>query len=1017
MNFLQKALLTLLITGAGYIYGHRCMAQTPGPGASEWSDSCVNNSFTASIQNTSQYSFSGFRRIHQYVDGDYIAVGSIRPNLAGDSYYKVYGMVMRISATGQMKWVKFAGLKDAAYESDTRFNASTITKGNLIIVASMRHIFCFDGNGNKVWQREHVVYVDQPIIEQIQETSDGGFILSSVHSSTGVVMKLNATGEQQWGRRMTLNSYLNARCVVETPSGFYTTGYSYNNWSSTGYSENILAKLDKQTGALLWAKSFLKASSAQGQAEFAFDWMEYANGELVLSGSTSTNYRGTNQTAQAIVRLNEEGQLISAQRITNPQSGAFLASLFRSKLFDPYARIGVIPGQTFMNNVQNDLYAYKLNSAGQPEWSWHYPNAGQETVDDITVTPAGALVMAGRHVTYPGGGNVVEQAMLMQTSPGGTIGTCNAVANNTVVTDLAVPIEPVSLNGGTFKYDIAPNADFPVFDGSGFSWDITCGQLRTCRLGRINGPSIVCTGTANTYQIKKDGGCTDRVVFSSNSPLVTISQASDDKATITCNSAATVTIYATLNTTCGLLTDSLVIEATNLPAKVNLGADVALCPNNTIVLNAKKGYASYLWDNGSTDSLRSVTAPGKYSVTVKDGCGNISTDDIIVTTETNLGYTPATDRQKCNNDTLHLNAPNGFINYNWRTAGNSFSQSMQHVVVNPVIDTKYMLTAQKRPDCFIYDTIEVKVLYSPDIRLGNDTSLCEGTSLPLHAGASFRGYLWSTGATTPSITVNAAGRYSVLATYTNDCISRDTLIIEAILAKPVAGLGSDNTICTGASKVLKARDGYTSYLWSDGSTGTATTISSLGNYWVKVTDQHGCEATETRSINRWLPLPSGFLPKDTSMCSYGTIVIRPVTRFRQYAWSDASVAASLTVTTPGIYWLQATDEHECVGKDTVVVGLRKCIEGFYAPTAFTPNQDGRNDYFKPLVFGRIAKYALTIYNRWGQVVHQTSEYDGKGWNGLFKGEIQPPGAFVWLCRYQLEGQPLQEEKGTVLLMR
>jgi hypothetical protein len=89
-------------------------------------------------------------------------------------------------------------------------------------------------------------------------------------------------------------------------------------------------------------------------------------------------------------------------------------------------------------------------------------------------------------------------------------------------------------------------------------------------------------------------------------------------------------LNAEIRTTCGLVKDSLLITVIASPGSVNIGPDTALCPGNTILLNARRGYASYKWNDGSTDSIHMVNSPGKYYVEVSDACGSLFSDTIIV---------------------------------------------------------------------------------------------------------------------------------------------------------------------------------------------------------------------------------------------------------------------------------------------------------------------------------------------------------------------------------------------------
>lgn len=99
--------------------------------------------------------------------------------------------------------------------------------------------------------------------------------------------------------------------------------------------------------------------------------------------------------------------------------------------------------------------------------------------------------------------------------------------------------------------------------------------------------------------------------------------------------------------------------------------------------------------------------------------------------------------------------------------------------------------------------------------------------------------------------------------------------------------------------------------------------------------------------------------------------------------------------------------------DTSITGVEP---PFFIPTAFSPNNDGKNDTFKPIISGNIIKYEFYIFNSWGQNVFKSFDKN-IGWDGLYLRQDQEQGLFVWLCNYQGEGQPLRTRKGTFLLLR
>ena len=68
------------------------------------------------------------------------------------------------------------------------------------------------------------------------------------------------------------------------------------------------------------------------------------------------------------------------------------------------------------------------------------------------------------------------------------------------------------------------------------------------------------------------------------------------------------------------------------------------------------------------------------------------------------------------------------------------------------------------------------------------------------------------------------------------------------------------------------------------------------------------------------------------------------------------------------------------------------------PNAFTPNNDGLNDYLYPLNAYKADDLLFRVYNRFGQLMYETKDILGK-WDGNFKGKQQPSGVYVWVLQY------------------
>jgi gliding motility-associated-like protein len=546
---------------------------------------------------------------------------------------------------------------------------------------------------------------------------------------------------------------------------------------------------------------------------------------------------------------------------------------------------------------------------------------------------------------------------------------------------------------------------------------VICSQINSCDSLKIHGSDTLCNLNQDfIFTAYKNPQCGSRVQWIIDTGVVsTLQQLNDTTIKINFKTSWQGYLYAILPASCSPVKDSIKVNVFNSPDRLNLGPDTSICTSNTIILNAHEGYSSYQWQDASVDSTFTVTSPGTYFVKVAAACGGVFRDTIIIKTAPPVAINIGPDRIKCNSDTIQLAAPSGFLNYAWNNNYNISSLTSQNVIVNPTIDTSYYIKAEKTPGCFAYDTVKITVQYSTAINLGPDKSFCVNDSAVFNAGSGFIDYQWNTGLTSQQIIVKTAGTYTIMATTAEGCKSYDTVKVLNVFNNPSVSLDHNSFLCIGSNRTLDAGN-FISYSWNTGSSSRTITVNDKGIYSVLVTDNNGCKGNDTTIITGLLPPPSGFLPPDTAICSYGTLVIQSIKNFKDYLWSNNAKISGITISQPGIYWLQVTDDNNCIGKDSVLVNPKDCLKGFYIPSAFTPNNDGKNDVFRPLLFGNIKKYQFTIYNRWSQKVFQTIE-PGKGWDGIYTGHQQDTNMFVWICSYQLEGEEPKVEKGTVFLAR
>ncbi|WP_345258505.1 gliding motility-associated C-terminal domain-containing protein [Flaviaesturariibacter amylovorans] len=304
---------------------------------------------------------------------------------------------------------------------------------------------------------------------------------------------------------------------------------------------------------------------------------------------------------------------------------------------------------------------------------------------------------------------------------------------------------------------------------------------------------------------------------------------------------------------------------------------------------------------------------------------------------------------------------------------------------------------------------------APAIDLGPDRIICANDSVVLDAGAGFSSYLWSTGETTRTIAAKQVGRYLVTATTPGGCVATDEFEIIRTNPAPQVQLDQRPYVCPGSSRILDAGT-FASYRWHDGSTGRVFVVMTAGLVSVEVTDFNGCKGTGSVQLIPSPDIPQIALPADTTLCQYQQLVLKAPPNFHAYRWSTGSTGATLRIPGAGLYWLEVASEQGCTSRDSIRIDIKQCNRYFFVPTAFTPNGDGRNDRFRPLLDGNLLSYQFAIFDRWGRIVFESKD-PRRGWDGKLAAQEQGSNVYVWTCSFHLEGGPPETRKGTFTVMR
>ena len=222
-------------------------------------------------------------------------------------------------------------------------------------------------------------------------------------------------------------------------------------------------------------------------------------------------------------------------------------------------------------------------------------------------------------------------------------------------------------------------------------------------------------------------------------------------------------------------------------------------------------------------------------------------------------------------------------------------------------------------------------------------------------------------------------------------------------------LGADTTLCQGETLTLDATTANASYLWQDNSTNPTFNVAQQGNYWVEVTTNN-CTATDTIQVN-YNQLPTIDLGADTTLCQGETLTLDATTANTSYLWQDNSTNPAFNVAQQGTYWVEVTTNN-CTATDTILILEEDCKIILEIPNVFTPNGDGINDLFVPIVSKGIISMNTLIYNRWGNKIFETNRLLIE-WNG----QDVSDGTYFWIVYYTDKNGNLNSLKGFVTILK
>ena len=464
-------------------------------------------------------------------------------------------------------------------------------------------------------------------------------------------------------------------------------------------------------------------------------------------------------------------------------------------------------------------------------------------------------------------------------------------------------------------------------------------------------------------------------------------------------------MYAvTVSNACGVTMEAIEVTFDN-NFELDLGPDRTICEGASLILSTNLNSVNLVWQDGSTAADYEVNESGTYYVTVNTSCTTQS-DTVVISEVSAIQLDLGADTMLCPNETLLLDAFNEGATYQWQDGSTSPTFEV-------ISSGTYAVTVSNA--CGVV-TNAIEVVFGDDfaLDLGPDRAICEGTTLTLSTNLSGIDFSWQDGSTSADYEVRESGTYYVTAS--TSCATQSDTIVIGEVAPPQLALGIDSVLCPNETLVLNAFNEGATYQWQNGSTAAQLEVTEPGTYAVTVSNACGT-ITDRKTIDVVAPIEID-LGVDTVLCPGEAYFLDAFSEAAQdYVWSDNSTKATNYVSGPGTYQVAASNACETVVEEIFIRECERCET--YFPTAFSPDDDGVNDVFRPFSPCEMTNFNLKIFNRWGSLVFESQNAED-AWDGTFKDQMAAIGIYIWMVQYTVvedfEERAIETE-GELLLVR
>ncbi len=657
-----------------------------------------------------------------------------------------------------------------------------------------------------------------------------------------------------------------------------------------------------------------------------------------------------------------------------------------------------------------------------------------------TPFPYTVYYQLGGVANYPADYNVVS------IPPGSPVGEVTIPANDTVAY-VAISALQDGIPEGTEEikiYQLAPCTNNIVDSVSLFISDTFIVHI-------ITPDTAVCREDSVHILVSGD----DSLAYTWT-PINNINNPNIKEPTVSPNVTTDYVVCATLpNSGCAPKCDTVKIII-NDPPNVKIGNDTIICKDMVIQYNATitpNQQYTYTWGGNGTGFLSSTSIPnpvgtysatGNYTLTLHvepQAAGCEGDDTVTVQVLPNDITLHNGDTILCKGGQVQINVTgHPLFSYNWTPPIYLNDPTLEDPLSIPDSTVTYTVTATF-PGCIpMVKSFNIEVQPIPVIWAGPDREMCDHDTVQLHATvdpAWYTQYIynWAPNAdlnsgsvANPVFSGHQTTNIDLIVSTPIGCSDTDNVVVTVHSTEFAVVDPEDITICPRDTVFYTAAGGI-AYHWTPPlflSDTTAFNPYSVPNvpveYTVYSTSIHGCTDTD---IVRIQVVSDAVLDAGDDVTLYPgeTHEMMPGGNCSFFTWTPnyhlsnpniKNPVASPPVTTR--YFVTGVTEYGCPATDSITIRISEETI-LDLPNAFSPGSGTSvNDELKIIKRGLATLNFFRIYNRWGQLVFETKDID-QGWNGRFKGTVQPMGAYVYVIDATTSTGKRFYKQGNVTLIR